>query len=183
MPVGDVGNTAAQGGGVNSENVLGAPEISHCIIWGNSPQQMTDDVDSPSTVTWTNIQGGWPTGKTNMNEDPGFADAAGGDYRLRWGSACVDAGDPDWTADPGETDLAANPRLADGDGNGTPISDLGAYERQPCLGDIDGDGSVGINDFLDLLAAWGPNPGHPADLDGDGEVRVPDLVILLGNWG
>ncbi len=25
-----------------------------------------------------------------------------------------------------------------------------------CEGDIDGDGVVGINDFLDLLAAWGP---------------------------
>ena len=26
---------------------------------------------------------------------------------------------------------------------------------QPCYGDVDGDGAVGINDFLDLLAAWG----------------------------
>ncbi len=178
-----VGNTAGQGGGVNSENVLGAPVISHCIIWGNSPQQMTDDVDSPSTVTWTNVQGGWPVGKTNMNQDPSFVDAAGGDYRLLRGSACVDAGDPNRPADPGETDLAGNPRLADGDGDGTPISDLGAYELQPCPGDIDGDGSVGINDLLDLLAAWGPNPGHPADLDGDGAVGTNDILVLLEGWG
>ncbi len=27
-----------------------------------------------------------------------------------------------------------------------------------CPGDITGDGNVGINDFLDLLAAWGPCP-------------------------
>jgi len=27
-----------------------------------------------------------------------------------------------------------------------------------CPGDIDGDGNVGITDFLDLLAAWGPCP-------------------------
>ena len=26
---------------------------------------------------------------------------------------------------------------------------------EPCAADIDGDGTVGINDFLDLLAAWG----------------------------
>ena len=26
---------------------------------------------------------------------------------------------------------------------------------QPCYGDVDGDGMVGINDFLDLLGAWG----------------------------
>ena len=29
---------------------------------------------------------------------------------------------------------------------------------QPCSADIDGDGMVGIVDFLDLLAAWGPCP-------------------------
>ena len=29
---------------------------------------------------------------------------------------------------------------------------------QPCDADVDGDGNVGINDFLDLLAAWGPCP-------------------------
>ena len=28
----------------------------------------------------------------------------------------------------------------------------------PCPADIDGDGNVGINDFLDLLAAWGRCP-------------------------
>ncbi len=178
-----VDNTAGQGGGINSENVLGAPLISHCIIWGNTPDEMTDDLDTPSTVTWTNIQGGWPVGPTNMDEAPGFVDAAGGDYRLLADSACVDAGDPNWAAKPGATDLAGNPRIADGDGDGTPVSDVGAYELQPCPGDVNGDGTVGINDLLDLLAAWGPNPGHPADLDGDGAVGPDDFVSLLSNWG
>ena len=26
----------------------------------------------------------------------------------------------------------------------------------PCPSDVNNDGTVGINDFLDLLAAWGP---------------------------
>ncbi len=52
-----------------------------------------------------------------------------------------------------------------------------------CPGDIDGDGTVGINDFLDLLAAWGPNPRHPADIDGDGTVGILDFLMLLANWG
>jgi hypothetical protein len=52
-----------------------------------------------------------------------------------------------------------------------------------CPGDIDGDGEVGINDFLDLLAAWGHNPGDPADLDGDGNVGINDFLMLLANWG
>ena len=52
-----------------------------------------------------------------------------------------------------------------------------------CVGDIDCDGFVGITDFLDLLAAWGPQPNHPADLDGDGVVGIVDFLMLLGNWG
>jgi hypothetical protein len=53
----------------------------------------------------------------------------------------------------------------------------------PCPADLDGDGEVGVTDFLDLLAAWGPNPGHPADLDGDGIVGVTDFLTLLADWG
>ena len=52
-----------------------------------------------------------------------------------------------------------------------------------CVGDIDESGDVGITDLLDLLAAWGPNPGHPADLDGDDVVGITDMLILLANWG
>ena len=51
------------------------------------------------------------------------------------------------------------------------------------LGDLDGDGTVGITDFLALLAAWGPCPVQcVADLDGDGIVGILDFLTLLGNW-
>ncbi|MHC4219511.1 MAG: LVIVD repeat-containing protein [Planctomycetota bacterium] len=50
-----------------------------------------------------------------------------------------------------------------------------------CLVDLDGDGNVGINDFLQLLADWG-RTGVPADFDGGG-VGVTDFLILLANWG
>jgi hypothetical protein len=52
-----------------------------------------------------------------------------------------------------------------------------------CPADIDGDGSVGMTDLLELLGAWGLNPGHPADIDGDGTVGMTDLLELLGAWG
>ncbi len=67
-----------------------------------------------------------------------------------------------------------------------PSFNVARYDTCPplaCTGDIDGDGTVGITDFLGLLAAWGPNPGHPADIDGDGSVGVTDFLALLGNWG
>jgi hypothetical protein len=53
----------------------------------------------------------------------------------------------------------------------------------PCPGDVDGDGIVSVTDLLIILAAWGPNAGHPADLDFDGVVGVNDLLIVLGSWG
>ena len=57
----------------------------------------------------------------------------------------------------------------------------------PITGDLDGDGAVGIVDFLALLAAWGDCPAPPAacpaDLDGDGSVGILDFLLLLGNWG
>jgi hypothetical protein len=52
-----------------------------------------------------------------------------------------------------------------------------------CLGDTDGDGSVGVTDFLNLLAAWGPCPGCPEDLNFDGAVNVQDFLVLLSQWG
>ncbi len=53
-------------------------------------------------------------------------------------------------------------------------------------GDVNGDGVVGITDFLALLAAWGPCADCndcPADFDGDCDVGITDLLILLANWG
>ncbi|MHC4414987.1 MAG: hypothetical protein ACYS0G_06870 [Planctomycetota bacterium] len=55
------------------------------------------------------------------------------------------------------------------------------------VGDLDGDGTVGVPDLLFLLGAWGPCPDPPqacpADLNGDGFVGILDLLILLANWG
>ncbi|MHC4219888.1 MAG: agmatine deiminase family protein [Planctomycetota bacterium] len=53
--------------------------------------------------------------------------------------------------------------------------------------DLDGDGIVGVNDFLLLLAAWGPcpDPCPPAclgDLDGNCVVNVNDFLLLLAAW-
>jgi len=52
-----------------------------------------------------------------------------------------------------------------------------------CAWDLDGSGSVGINDFLALLAQWGTNPDGPPDFDGDGIVGILDFLELLANWG
>ena len=58
-------------------------------------------------------------------------------------------------------------------------------ECQPCLAaDVDGDGQVGIGDFLLVLAQWGPCPPNClADVNGDGEVGILDFLTVLGAWG
>jgi hypothetical protein len=54
------------------------------------------------------------------------------------------------------------------------------------LGDLTGDGTVGVVDFLILLEQWGPCTDCadcPADFDRDCQVGVTDFLIMLGNWG
>ena len=45
----------------------------------------------------------------------------------------------------------------------------------------DGDGTVGILDFLELLSQWG-KAGGSCDFDGLG-VGIIDFLDLLANWG
>ncbi len=54
-----------------------------------------------------------------------------------------------------------------------------------CFADVDGNGGVEYQDFLLLLADWGPCPGNPcnADLDRNGAVGIVDMLLLLANWG
>ena len=68
-------------------------------------------------------------------------------------------------------------------GQSDDANDNGIPDECECPWDLDGGGTVGINDFLALLGAWGPNPGHPADFDGDGVVGIVDFLELLANWG
>ncbi len=158
-------------------------------------------IDNDGTVNW---------GEGNIDAEPLFVDPDNSDFRLSPDSSCIDAannwGLPQDTTDldgDGDTreltpqDLDGNPRFnadpADFDpGCGVPVVvDMGAYEFQfdpvdeVFLGDIDGDGIVGIVDFLGLLANWGQcEPGCClADLDIDGDVGITDFLILLGNWG
>ncbi len=60
---------------------------------------------------------------------------------------------------------------------------LWVSQNLACHWDMDQDGAVDINDFLDLLNQWGTDPGGPPDFDGDGTVDINDFLDLLTNWG
>jgi len=55
----------------------------------------------------------------------------------------------------------------------------------PCVGDIDGNGSVGLSDLSILLSQFGSTncPSCSADLDHDGDVDLADLSLLLAHFG
>ena len=50
-----------------------------------------------------------------------------------------------------------------------------------CPGDLDGNGEVGVDDLLALLAVYQTN--GDGDCDGDGDTDVDDLLLLISAWG
>ena len=65
------------------------------------------------------------------------------------------------------------------------VMDMETLALENTIGDTNGDGEVGIDDFLFVLGNWGPCPPGPclADFDCDGVVGINDFLILLGLWG
>lgn len=56
----------------------------------------------------------------------------------------------------------------------------------PCLGDLDGDGAVGLGDLTILLANFGTVGGatpEDGDMDGDADVDLTDLTLFLSLFG
>jgi hypothetical protein len=129
------GNTAEWDGGGMCNVWNSTPALTNCILWSNSPQQIVAAYSSTPSVTYSDVEGGWP-GEGNINADPCFvslsywADAndpnivvepddpnavwVEGDYHLLVGSPCINAGDPNFTTEPDQTDIDGHPRVIDG---------------------------------------------------------------------
>jgi predicted outer membrane repeat protein len=203
------------GGALRTHGSPTNPQILNSILWDDvapSGPELGLAPGSEATVSYSDIEGGqaavyigsgstlhWGTG--NLNANPLFEDADGADdtygtedddLRLSFGSPCIDAGDNTVVTTP--TDLDGNPRFQDDPatpdtGNGTPpLVDMGAYEYQPCPGDINGDGFRNVSDFTLFAAAYGSQLGDPnynaaADLNGNGFVNTTDFTLFAAVFG
>ena len=56
-------------------------------------------------------------------------------------------------------------------------------ETDGIIGDLDGDGIVGVEDLLIVISEWGMCSSCVADIDVNGIVNVEDLLIVIANWG
>jgi len=109
--------------------------MTNCILWDGGGEIWNND-GSVITITYSDVQGGW-AGEGNIDADPLFVEPGywdvsdiwiDGDYRLRAGSPCIDAGtDADVYED---IEGAIRPFDFPGvDNNGdVPDFDMGAYE-------------------------------------------------------
>jgi hypothetical protein len=136
------GNSATNAGGGIFNFDDSSPSMVNCIFWGNTDSggmdesgQIHTDSGAP-VVNYSDVQGGWTGagGVGNLDADPLFVDADGGDntagtgdddLRLSAGSPCINAG---WSAAvTASTDLDGNPRHVC-------TVDMGAFEDQAGVG-------------------------------------------------
>jgi hypothetical protein len=77
--------------------------ISNSIFWGDSAPDGPElwGWSQSYRVTYSDVAGAW-SGEGNINEDPLFVSPPD-TVQLRWGSLCIDAGDPTSPLDPDNT--------------------------------------------------------------------------------
>ena len=136
-------NEANSDGGGTYSGVL-----NNCIVYRNVSQNAANHTHSTMQYCCTTPD---PGGIGNVTNDPQFADAAAGNYRLQAISPGIDAGDKAFVS--GTTDLDGNPRIMYG------AVDMGAYEAQLAgAGTWFGAITNGLTNDLDCVAGDGvPN--------------------------
>ena len=116
------------------------PTLNNSILWFNTAgtgNEVYVSTSSSCALNYCCVDGtgyGGQTGNITENNcihsDPQFVLAANDDYHLKPTSPCIDAGDNSLVPSGVNNDLEGNQRIVDGDNDGTPVVDIGAYEYQ-----------------------------------------------------
>ena len=188
-------NQAQQGSGIDADgfdaatllvdNIVVASPGQVAVFCGNfndlnPPLFHSNDVFSPSGTAYGGICSD-PTGSDgNISADPMFVDATAFNYRLRKGSAAIDAGDDTAPGLPA-TDLDGLSRVVDGDGNGVSNVDMGAFERNPprCGVDLTFDSgtlNLGLELYTPEPARWSVLLAHSDKIARLWSVTIPAVA-------
>lgn len=141
------GNAASSAAGYKSEFSTGAT-VRNSIFRGNLGADLTT-YQSTVAFTYCDVGGGW-AGAGNFDADPLFWNASVGDWQLRPGSPCIDAGDPASPVDP--------------DGS---VADVGAFPFDPnhcgepiirCVAKVNSQGCTPEIGFAGFPSATSPSP-------------------------
>lgn len=153
------GNTAENADGGGGRRVV----LDNSIVAGNSAtgEGMHQDLGECSAEPqwFCSTEHGWefwddPVGFVDAATDAPFADAAGGDFSLRAGSACIDGADASFPEVAEDTDLAGGPRWRAG------APDIGCFEAGAIVPDAAGGVSATRSDGReDVLVAWDQSRG------------------------
>lgn len=169
--------------------------VANSIIWGNRAGKnpsISDDPNEPALLYFSDIEGRADSGNSVIDVNPSFAAATWRNFRLLRGSACEDAGHPeflpndfadiDHDGDYDETlprDLELTPRIQRN-------LNLGCFEDYDCQGNDVGDGleiaddrvrDCNDNEIPDECDIRDCEVGDCADCNGNG---VPDGCELAG---
>ncbi|MEW6746578.1 MAG: right-handed parallel beta-helix repeat-containing protein [Planctomycetota bacterium] len=146
-------SAGGSGGGIYCTGLNTSADLANGVLWGNRPQQIREQSGATVTVTYSDIEGGWP-GEGNIDVDPLFLAPPSGDYHLTAPSPCRGAGDP------------AAP--------GLPADDFEGDERTP-----DGLVDMGADEFhVHLYFTGTPLPGAPIDIRVIGEPGARVFLAL-----
>ena len=66
--------------------------------------------------------------------------------------------------------------------DGVQLAKIECVDENPCPGDMDGSGDVGVDDVLAVLGAYGSNDPS-GDVNGDGTVNVDDILAVVAAFG
>jgi parallel beta-helix repeat protein len=182
-----IDNSASSGGGIFCDdqtealilnNIISSNTGTGIYVIYSSPVIKFNDLYNNNPTDY----GGWAwPGEGDISDDPYFIES--GNYHLQPDSPCINAGDPAFVPETGETDIGGDSRVRLG------RVDIGADEAGSHPADVNEDGIVDLIDFNLLATAWLSTPALPnwdtrcdIHVPKDDIINLPDMTTLSDAW-